>query len=274
MGSISIPESKMPTGWIFRPMNDRDIDRVLEIIDNVDDDDCEEAADTYRESLDNHFVITFGNEVQGVTGFYEAEGTNCTCYLSWTYLADEYRGQGIGRKMLETLLEAVKQDGGRKIYVEVSDYRDETGEDIYGDARALYQKLGFREEARYVDHYDEGESKIIYGLRLKSKESRLAATRKDDKGIALAELVEIDETEGMYVIDWQYASDMKGFTVEHFEQYVQSAQESGGRGVMISFPSEVTQVLPVLRQSGFVSVGQLDDFYTDGVHELHFLYTL
>ena len=81
-------------------------------------------------------------------------------------LDDDYLGQGLGKKLLADVLDRLRELGGRKLFVKVSDYKDESGNNVYAAATAMYKSFGFVEEVVSVDFYDEGENQTILGLEL------------------------------------------------------------------------------------------------------------
>lgn len=61
-------------------------------------------------------------------------------YLMNIYTREEYRGQGIGKTVVEWLVDYAKERGVTKIYLEASDC-----------ARALYESVGFRDMRDYME---------------------------------------------------------------------------------------------------------------------------
>lgn len=78
-------------------MQEQDVDAALALIHEVDEDDGEEAAESYADlGLENQFVLTQGNTVIGVTGCRSAKGAHQTYWISWTYIHLDQQGQGFG----------------------------------------------------------------------------------------------------------------------------------------------------------------------------------
>jgi ribosomal protein S18 acetylase RimI-like enzyme len=62
--------------------------------------------------------------------------TALECYLAELYVAPARRGEGLGRALMETALEAARAEGAD--YIDLGTSEDDTA------ARALYESLGFR----------------------------------------------------------------------------------------------------------------------------------
>jgi ribosomal-protein-alanine N-acetyltransferase len=73
----------------------------------------------------------------------------------------EKRRKGIGRQLIEALIEILKKQGCRKLVLEVrvSNY----------SAKVFYQKQGFREIRRSSKYYDNGEDALIMELNLEER---------------------------------------------------------------------------------------------------------
>src|SRR5688572_29732885 len=112
----------LPSGVDFRPMTDRDVGDVLEIIRQHDEDDFRFAQASYGRDIDGHYVLTIQGIVFGVTGGRYIDGTDNTFALSWTYLHPEHRGHGLGKLMVEQVLELLTEEGARKVFANTSDY--------------------------------------------------------------------------------------------------------------------------------------------------------
>ncbi|MCP4697114.1 MAG: GNAT family N-acetyltransferase [Gammaproteobacteria bacterium] len=269
----------LPNGWELRPMQTADIDAVLDIIADHDEDDGEAAAYTYRkQGVENHAVLAYEGRAAGGTGFRYVEAADNTYWLSWTYLARKYRGQGLGRYMVEALLDSLRKQNARKIFVSTSDYEDPQEGKIYEAAAGLYQALGFKLEAKHLDYYEPGEAQLIYGLPLRPINSDKTIA-DDDTAVYFNGLHEIEETDDVYVINWEAArkkwfSKPKQFTSQDLDTGIERAKKWHARSVFISFPSNMPGVLPPLRDSGFKEEGKLSDYYEDGLHELRFRYIL
>ncbi len=271
----------------LRTMYMSDLPRVLAIIEQHDEDDGESAdADFTENGLDNYYVIDIDDDVAGVTGFTEVEATDKTYWLGWTYLEESQRGQGLGKRMVSDLLEKLRAINGRKIFVKVSDYEDPEAGKIYEPALHMYQALGFTLEVTNNDFYDEGENQLILGLDLSATSTGDndadfdAAEIADEKPlIRFNGLYEIAETDGAYTFSWTVKDGVKlfgkrSFSVEDLQLGLQSVKDEGGRKVFLTFPSNLPLIHKPLAAARFKYAGQLQDYYEQGVHELHFTHDL
>jgi ribosomal protein S18 acetylase RimI-like enzyme len=67
-----------------------------------------------------------------------------------------YRGQGLGRQLLEASEKAIKKLKGERIYIETS------SRDQYIPTRAFYTSCHYQAEAILKDFYAPGDSKYIF----------------------------------------------------------------------------------------------------------------
>jgi GNAT superfamily N-acetyltransferase len=80
------------------------------------------------------WVIDYWGTVQGSIGIVETEPD--TAQLRWFLIEPEFRGLGLGRKLMETCLNHCSEKGYRKVYLWTFDELDA--------ARHLYKIFGFR----------------------------------------------------------------------------------------------------------------------------------
>jgi ribosomal protein S18 acetylase RimI-like enzyme len=261
----------------LREMQSEDIDAVLAVIESQDEDDAEEAESGYREigGVLDQYVIEQDGKVIGVTGFSMPPGCDETYWLSWTYVHDDYANKGHGRKMLTELIEMIKQKGGRKFFVKVSDYVDDEDGAIYAAALHLYKSLGFKIEITHKEYYDEGEAQIILGLRLKDKFDDLVvkSAQAEDCPVTFNSVFEISDTDDAYSFGWHDEGE-ECFTEEDVKIGVDQVRQDEGRAIFLSFPSTFIGIKETLLSAGFSNSGILDDYYEDGVDEQHFTYFL
>jgi len=266
---------------ILRPMQPSDLDPVIKFIDAFDDDDGESAKSDFEQSgIDDHFVLEIDNEVIGITGYNHVPATERTSFLSWTYVAEDHRGSGHGRRMLTELIEQLREMGCRKLYVKVSDYNDPEDGDIYGPALKLYQSLGFKLELTGVDFYDAGENQLILGMMLQQAPDDERPEIKTEKAaLQFRTAFEIADSDGAYSFEW-YAEGKfslhrtSNFTAEDLTIGIEEVRKMGGRKVFLTFPSNLPLIEEPLRDAGFELSGRLTDYYESGLDELHFTHDL
>ena len=260
-------------------MLEEDIDAAVGLIESHDEDDAEDAQRFYREfnGCYGQFVLEKEGELIGVTGFEAPTGCDQSYWISWTYIDAQHCNQGLGRKMLTELFDYLQQQqGGRKLFVKVSDYVDPEDGAIYAAALHLYESMGFSIEVQHDEFYDVGEAQIILGMRLQQKqEQEHSAVAQQQVAIQFNEIFEIGETEGSWSFGWH---EQKGggsdvpFTADDLRTGLGAVREEGARCVFISFPSNYTGIGKPLIESGFTEAGSLKDYYADGIDELHYAY--
>lgn len=262
----------------MRAMYMSDTASVIEIIGDHDEDDGEAAeAEFHEEGIEGQYVLVDNETVLGISGYREVDGCDGTYYLSWTYLDEDVRGSGLGKKMLKDVIARLKDIDARKLFVKVSDY-EEDGENIYATALSLYKSVGFIQEIVSDDFYDEGESQTILGLELKPQSQEMQVA--DEKPvIRFKGLFEIAETDGAYTFEWTVEKSAgffgdRSFSAEDLEIGINSIREQGGRKIFLTFPSNLVLIHRPLQAAGFKYVGQLKDYYEEGLHELHFSHNL
>ncbi len=258
-------------------MREEEIDAVVALIESHDDDDAEEAQRFYREfnGCYGQFVLEMEDELIGVTGFEAPTGCDQSYWLSWTYIDAQHTNQGLGRKMLTELFDYLQQQqGGRKLFVKVSDYVDPEDGPIYAAALHLYESMGFSIEVQHDDFYDVGEAQIILGMRLQ-QEQEIPDVAQQQVAIQFNEIFEIAESEGSWSFGWH---EQKGggsgvpFTTEDLQTGLDAVRKDGARCVFLSFPSDYAGINEPLIESGFTQAGSLKDYYADGIDELHYAY--
>ena len=253
-----------------RPMQDADIQAVLAIIENHDEDDAEEAAHTFRESLDGMFVVVENKRITGVTGAVQDPETDAVCWLSWTYVAEREQGKGVGRYLVEGLLSQLQDAGIRKVFMSTGDY-EEDGEDIYAAAKALYTNLGAELESRIDNYHEVGEARYVYGLDIGEDGSTEIAEQTGNlffNGIENA-----PESDGGLSLTWEEfnsSTDKGQDPREQLQGLIDEARTHGGRFLMAVMPSDLsegaTQGLDAL---GFSPAGELKNYYRPGVSQVY-----
>ncbi|GAB4134831.1 MAG: hypothetical protein Tsb009_00330 [Planctomycetaceae bacterium] len=263
----------LPAGVDFRPMSSQDVSTVLEIIRKHDEDDFEEAQETYQYGLDGQYVLTVDGWVVGATGAQPEEEADRTWWLSWTYLDPEHQGTGLGAVMLVKMIERLRNERARKLFVSTSNYVDLDRGEIYRDALEAYQRLGFEEELRHAHYYERNESQIILGLRLDPPPQNLSLPEPDQRAAVILGYDEIPETDDAYVADWEFVSD-GGSTTADIERLIADVGHDGGRVIFVSAPTIATRLMGLLQSCGFVEEGRLRDYYEDGMDDIHFRYDI
>jgi GNAT superfamily N-acetyltransferase len=147
-----------------------DIKRIMDMVVSTGffyDHEVEVAVELIAERLAKgestgyHFVFA---EVDGVTAAYSCYGRiemTKSCFdLYWLVTHNDYRGNGIGKKLLEATYFEAKKMGCTMIIAETS------GREKYAPTQAFYVSAGYKLEATIRDYYDKGDDKLIYVKRL------------------------------------------------------------------------------------------------------------
>ncbi len=147
-----------------------DIDRVKEIVESTKffyDHEIEIAVELVTERLLNGessgYFFVFA-ELDGVTVAYSCFGPismSMTSFdLYWIATHNDYRGKGIGKKLLEETCNQARKMGCSIIIAETS------GLEHYAPTRAFYISNKFELEARLKDFYAIGDDKLFYTKRI------------------------------------------------------------------------------------------------------------
>ena len=148
----------------------RDIKRIREIVVSTKffyDHEVDVAVELIQERLGKgdstgyHFVFA---EADGITCAYSCYGpiamTKSSFDLYWIVTDNEFRGKGIGKKLLAETYKEARKMGCTLIIAETS------GLDHYKPTRAFYESNNFTPEARIRDFYDKDDDKYIYVKRI------------------------------------------------------------------------------------------------------------
>lgn len=125
------------------------------------------ATDLARQSLNlgpdsGYFFIVaeISGHIVGYTCYGPIAGTAGRFDLYWIVVDPAYQGRGIGRRLLEESERAIRNAGGRRVYVETS------SRTIYEPTRRFYLRAGYAFVASLPDFYGPEDHKIIYGKNL------------------------------------------------------------------------------------------------------------
>jgi len=121
------------------------------------------VEDRIAEGEESGYFFIFA-EVEGKTVSYSCygpiAGTDAGYDLYWIVTHNDYRGLGIGKKLLDETHKVVKNRGGRYIIAETSSLEK------YTPTRQFYEKNNYDKEAIIKDFYLTGDDKVIYVKRL------------------------------------------------------------------------------------------------------------
>jgi D-alanine-D-alanine ligase len=104
-----------------------------------------------------HFLFAkLPDNIVGYTCFGPIAGTMASFDLYWIVVHQNFRGLGIGKKLLAGTESMIAKRGGRRIYIETSSRKQ------YEPVRSFYSGCGYCEEAILNDFYSPGDNKVIY----------------------------------------------------------------------------------------------------------------
>jgi GNAT superfamily N-acetyltransferase len=92
----------------------------------------------------------------GYTSFGPIACTKESYDLYWIVVAGDYRGKGLGTRLLARSEDSIFSLGGRRVYIETS------ARPLYEPTRAFYLARGYSVEAEMRDFYAPGDAKVVY----------------------------------------------------------------------------------------------------------------
>jgi GNAT superfamily N-acetyltransferase len=92
----------------------------------------------------------------GYTSFGPIALTKESYDLYWIVVAKDYRGKGLGTRLLAQTEEAIASFGGSRVYIETS------ARPLYTPTRAFYLARGYTQVAELEDFYAPGDAKAMY----------------------------------------------------------------------------------------------------------------
>ena len=261
----------------LRPFKVTDMMQVLDIIEQHDEDDAEEAYQNFQESHEGMFVLSKGGKIIGVTGADADDHVDGICWLSWTYVHEDYQGQGFGRMMFDQLRGMLEDGGVRRLFISTSDYMED-GVDLYAKAKAFYQAMGAQLELKINDYHDKGETRFIYGLDVPVLDFEgtppEAASSDDNAGrIYFTGMDPLPESKGGFGLNW--VEDVEGEAGDEkvpLETLKTAAAQQGARFLVAAPPSVFeASVEQNLKENGFQKVGKLKDYYEKSIDQVYWV---
>jgi len=152
-----------------REMAREDVDCVCGIIKQHSVWDAAKACDEIKADLTaimagmprgHHYVAEVAGKIVGVSGWHRGRSAyNRVYWLSWTYVHEAHRRSGIASKLLNHVIDAVTELGGRKLYID-------TGANGYEDAISFYKRHGFHMETDIPATIRAGDDCLIMARML------------------------------------------------------------------------------------------------------------
>ena len=104
-----------------------------------------------------HFLFAeHGGRVVGYTCFGPIACTVASYDIYWIAVLEDFRGSGIGKRLLDRTEGTIEALGGERIYVETSSRTQ------YQPTRSFYQRCGYAKEAVLKDFYAPGDDKTVF----------------------------------------------------------------------------------------------------------------
>ena len=116
------------------------------------------TLDAYFDHPDETIWLTAMDDAEPVGVAYCAPEpvTSGTWNLLMLWMQEGYEGRGFGSALIAKIENAVKERQARLLIVETSQLPE------FENARAFYEKCGFRLEAEIKNFFDAGDNKLIY----------------------------------------------------------------------------------------------------------------
>jgi GNAT superfamily N-acetyltransferase len=90
------------------------------------------------------------------TCFGRIPGTDSSYDLYWIATRADWRGRGLGRRLLKATEQRIRELGGTRVYVDTSSRAQ------YEPTRRFYERCGYARAAELADYYRPGDAKVIY----------------------------------------------------------------------------------------------------------------
>jgi ribosomal protein S18 acetylase RimI-like enzyme len=101
----------------------------------------------YAPPLGRLLLAVEGEQIAGCIGLRSLGGSDCE--MKRLYVRPEFRGQGLGKRLVTTVLDAARQIGYERMLLDTLPGKMD-------EAIALYRSLGFREIAAYYNNPVKG----------------------------------------------------------------------------------------------------------------------
>lgn len=142
------------TDVTLRPATPEDLDAIMAIEDATFPSDAWHR-DTMRRELESRVNRYYVAEHDGeVIAYGGSRIVGCDADVQTIAVAADNRGQGLGRALMEQLMQAARDEGALQMFLEVRADNE--------PAAALYESLGFEQiDTRYGYYQPEGVDAIV-----------------------------------------------------------------------------------------------------------------
>ena len=125
----------------------------------INDPEVDWMTRAYSENRSAYFVVVINGAIKGGGGIAPLTGGDLdTCELRKMYFLPECRGLGAGTAMMSRCLQAARQHGFKKCYLETLDSMK--------DAQSLYERSGFKKHYGTMGNTGHGGCDTFYVLEL------------------------------------------------------------------------------------------------------------
>lgn len=151
-----------------------DVSRIRQILEstgffNQSLDEIDVAVELAELSLKNgnnieNYEFIFAEENQKAVGFGCYARIPCTLSsfeIYWIGVDKLFQGKGIGKALIQRIVETVKGYGATKIVLQTA------GREQYVPTQKFYNTVGFEMEARIKDYFAVGDDCLIYTFAIK-----------------------------------------------------------------------------------------------------------
>ncbi len=264
-------------GRMVRPMETGDIEAVLAIIESHDDEDAQEASEEFAESVEGMYVAVDNGRIVGVTGSFTDGEADDIHWLSWTYVAEDQRRQGIGRYLVGGMFDQLQNMGARKVFITTGDYVED-GVDIYAGARAFYENLGASLELKMSHYFSQDEARYIFGLNITGQPEAVPVSIEQNGHLIFDGLHAAPESEDGLFLTWtEYdpETDTDANPKEKLEALLQEARDNKMRFLVAAIPADLSEgAAKGLEAMGFSLIGELQNLYDANISQQHWFLKL
>lgn len=153
--------------WVYRAVPvAEDAERIRGVIESTEffrPDEVGVAVSLVEERLEqgepSGYFFVFageGDKVAGYTCFGPIPCTLSSYDLYWIAVERDCQGSGLGRALIAKTEEAIRQQGGTRVYIETS------SKPLYEPTRQFYLRCGYSQVAFLEDFYGPDDSKVVY----------------------------------------------------------------------------------------------------------------
>lgn len=143
-----------------------DITSVREIIESSGffhsyeiDVAVELVEERLKKGKESGYYFIFAEQNGKTIGYTCFGNIPCTLYsfdLYWIAVHNDFRSLGLGKILMDKTETAIKQMGGKAIYIETS------SQEKYIPTQKFYDKCNCELIARFTDFYADGDDKLVY----------------------------------------------------------------------------------------------------------------